>query len=132
MPDSNSSHSFDQERLQHLVKVWHESILGRDIARLNEIWDDSYLSVSPDGSLITKEQELASVVDPNLQFYSLDPRDIHIRVLGETAVAMGVTHAQGDYEDTDISGQYRFTTVFKRFGNEWRAIVSHGTQVTSQ
>ena len=75
----------------------------------------------------TKDEEIESVEDPDLQFSSLGVRDLHVRPYGDTAVVHGESVAEGAYAGEDIGGVYRFTTVFRLFGDDWRAVASHGT-----
>jgi len=118
-----------ESQLESLVHEWHACIAERDTARLRTIWHESYLSTGPDGVLITREQELASIQDPNLHFSALEVVDFQVRVFGDTAVVLGCSRAEGVYLEHDISGDYRFTTVFRRYRDGWMAVVSHGTQV---
>jgi ketosteroid isomerase-like protein len=113
--------------LADLVERWHAAILARDGDVLDSLWHDSYLSTGPDGRLISKAEEMESVADPELRFSSLAVRDLHVRPYGDTAVVHGESVAEGLYAGEDIGGVYRFTTVFRLFGDDWRAVASHGT-----
>ncbi len=125
----NATLESSEQHLKRLVEKWHRAIASRDTAALDAIWDESYLSTGPDGKLITKEQELASVAASDLTFHSLIADVLAVRVYGETAVVLGRSLARGKYQGQDVSGEYRFTTVFRHGPDGWRAVVSHGTQV---
>jgi hypothetical protein len=94
---------------------------------LDALWDDHYVSTGPDGTRVTKGEELAAVTSPDLSFRSLSADQLEVRLHGNTAIVLGRSIADGVYEGQDISGIYPFTTVFVHADHRWTAVASHAT-----
>lgn len=40
--------------------------------------------------------------------------------------------AEGGYQGQSVSGAYRFTIVFRRKADGWRAVISHGSAIDGE
>ena len=90
---------------------------------------DEYVGINPDGTVINKHQDLAAVKSGDLKIESGTRDDARVRVYGDTAVVTGKATVKGAYKGQDISGQYRFTTVYAKKSGKWQAVASQATRI---
>ena len=117
----------DEEEVLKLEKQLREAIVRADVAALERIEADEYTIVDPMGVVSTKAQDIAHYRDGHLKFESLEASGIKARVFIGGAVVTGTLTAKGKFDDTDLSGKYRFTDVFEKKKGGWQAV---STQIT--
>ena len=80
--------------------------------------DDEFIAVYPFG-INDKAGEVASLERQKLQSFKLS--DFLVRPLSDRAELVNYTASvKGSYEGTDISGDYRVTSVWKKDGASWK------------
>lgn len=95
-----------------LEKAWRDAVLRRNVAALDGLLSDDYISITADGRLQSKEETLADLRSEALQFKSIDFSDRKVRFYTKTAVVTSRADVQGKMRDKDISGSYRYTRVY--------------------
>ncbi len=82
----------DEQEVRRVEKAWLESYLSHDAETMDKIEAEEFRIVYPDGTIVTKAQELAAVKkpheprDPELK---VSTEDTTVRLYGSTAVATG-------------------------------------------
>jgi ketosteroid isomerase-like protein len=112
--------------------AWRDAILKGNIATLDALLADDYMSISAYGTLQNKEQALANVRNGQLHFTALEFSDRKVHFYGTTALVSSRAEVTGTAGDKDISGSYRYIRVYVRDAHgEWK-IVSFETSRISE
>jgi ketosteroid isomerase-like protein len=99
-----------------------EAIQSGDVKTLDKYIADDFLVVDPLGRTHTKKSYLAHFDKTNAKFDSLKETDVVVRVFGDTAVVTGLLHIKGMIKDKDVSGEYRWTRVYNKKGDDWQCV----------
>ena len=118
----------EQEILQ-VELAWNRALEQGDTAALDRIWAEEFLDTSFDGTVTTKEQDLAAVASGDLGYQSSKVRDLVIRVYGKAAVVKGHWTAVGQFQGVDVSGEFRYTDVYVKREGRWQAVASQITRI---
>src|SRR6266850_104271 len=70
----------DEQEIRRVEKAWLESYLSHDAAIMDKIEADEFRIVYPDGTIVTKAQELAAMKKPH------EPRDPELKVSTEDTI----------------------------------------------
>src|SRR5437879_11494600 len=82
----------DEQEVRRVEKAWLESYLSHDAAIMDKIEAEEFRIVYPDGTIVTKAQELAAVKKPHQprdRELKVSTEDTTVRFYGATAVATG-------------------------------------------
>ena len=104
-----SRHEIDQ-----LEDDWREAILKGNTTQMAGLLADDYLSITPSGTLQTKDQTLTNLRDGRMRLTALEISDRKVRFYGTTALVTSVADVTGTTSDGDLSGSYRYTRVYVR------------------
>lgn len=103
--------------------AWRDAILKGNIATLDALLADDYMSISAYGTLQNKEQALANVRNGQLHFTALEFSDRKVHFYGTTALVSSRAEVTGTAGDKDISGSYRYIRVYVRDAHgEWKIV----------
>lgn len=108
-------------------EAWRDAILKGNIAALDALLSDDYMSISAYGTLQNKEQALANVRDGQLHFTALEFSDRKVHFYGTTALVSSRAEVTATAGGKDISGSYRYIRVYVRDARGTWKIVSFET-----
>ena len=120
---------FDNEVLRHYSTKISSM---KDHKALEEMFADDYLSVIPDGSLLNKEQVIKGFENGEPEIRSIKETEDSLRTFGDTALHTGKLTLEGNIKQYDISGDYRFTHVFKKNGDRWELLHAQLTPIVKR
>lgn len=105
--------------------------LGGDVRALDALLSDDLLFTGPDGSIGTKEQDLAAHRSGNVRFIEHIPTELRLQRIGENvAIAALRATLTVDVGGTVVRGDYRYTRVWARADSaEWRVAGGHVSAV---
>src|SRR5689334_130425 len=111
----------DYEQLLNLNRDYVRSVQTCDVARFSEILASEFFCTNPDGSLVDRGGFLQQTARP-ITIRNLEAHDVRVRILGDVAII----HARTTYSLPDgRTGSGRYTDVWRRQGNTWRAVAAH-------
>jgi len=120
-----------EREITRIENDWPRVLKERDVEAVRRIEADDLISVPPDGSLSTKEQDLKDIGEGNMTADSWEVKDLKVTVLGaDAAVASGRAVIKGgkyktaDGKSRNVSGQYRFVDTFARRNSEWKLVAT--------
>ena len=125
----------DAEVVQAITKLeneWGTAYKTGDVATLDKIQADDFLLVDPSGKLSTKADDLRDVKSGTSKWSDVKMEDLKVRVYGKTAIASGVLTIKGTYAGKDVTGKYRFTDVFVKKKDNWKAVSGHVTALAAK
>jgi ketosteroid isomerase-like protein len=96
-----------------------------DVEELDRLLHDELLAVGPDGQLVDKFGDLAAHRSGVFTIAELQEEEVHVRVVGDTAVTFVVLRVRGKIGDEDVAGRMRYTRTWVRDGGSWRVIAAH-------
>jgi ketosteroid isomerase-like protein len=104
------------------VGNFREATNKKLVDSLESVMHPDCLIVDPNGKTFSKAEELSLVRQQSLQFtgkgegsdFSLKVQQVDVRTFGsDTAVVTGRSVVHGKFRGQDVSGNYRFTQVYK-------------------
>ena len=101
-----------RHEIDHLEEVWRDAVLKENSAAMSSLLADDYMAITPNGTLQTKDDALASLHAGRVHLTGLTISDRKVRFYGTTALVTSTTQVQGTGPDGDISGCYRYTRVY--------------------
>jgi ketosteroid isomerase-like protein len=114
----------DIEILRALNRAYIDSVQAGDVRRFDEILADDFYCSNPDGTLVDRAGFLDQTGRP-VTIRDLQAHDVLIRRFGDTAII----HARTSYRLPDgRQGAGRYTDVWVRQGDTWRAVSAHVTR----
>ena len=119
----------DGPRLRNLERELNRAIAQRDAKRVDEMLSDDWMLITGTGRMKTKQDVLAEITLPDLEFQDNDTRDVMVRVWGDTAVLTGTLHQRyrlrGQQQDVTL----RYTDTWTRAGDSWRQVSGHASRL---
>jgi len=105
------------------------SILKSDTAALEKLWADNYVFIAQDGTVSTKAQRIEGMKSGQSKIESLayDEMSVRSNPEGTGAILIGRVTVKGTNMGKPVDGQMRFTQVWGKTKDGWRAV--HG-QIT--
>ena len=100
-----------------------------DAAWLAEHLDPEFTLTDSRGAVTTRADEVASFGPGKVSYEVFRNRDSKVRFYGDTAVVNGVTVAKGKADATPFAGEFQFTDVYVRRGQEWIIVASHASRL---
>lgn len=111
----------DYETLVNLNTDYVRSVQACDVMRFSEILAADFCCTNPDGSLVDRGAFLQQTARP-ITIRDLEAHDVTVRILGDVAII----HARTTYSLPDgRKGSGRYTDVWRRQGDTWRAVAAH-------
>ncbi len=117
------------EAVLALEDEWVEAEANRDEATLRRVLDDDFTFNSNNGETSGKEAMIASVLEGSITGQSITERTVSVSA--RTAMVFGTTVIRYDTPDGEASTlPLRYTAVYTRRDNQWRAIALQMTERT--
>jgi hypothetical protein len=97
---------------------------------LREIYADDYTLIAPVGATIrSKADQIDELTGGRLKYGRIDVSERTVRIYGDTAIVVQREKIEIWQDGKQMGGDVRFTRTYKRLGNQWRVIATHGTTV---
>jgi ketosteroid isomerase-like protein len=99
-----------------------KAMVDEDIETLERFLADDLTYSHTTGWTETKSEFLSTVGSRKIDYVSMVPREVEVRVYGDVAVLTGVSRMQGAVGDREVSLTIRFLDVSRRVGNSWQLV----------
>ena len=124
---SEAKDNSEQAVLQ-AIQTWLDADEHQDRATLDKLIADDFVGTAPRGRLVTKRD-----VSPEASGghgLSIRAQDIKVRILGDTAIAVGrgLPKTQGQ----ETRPELRFTVVFAKRADRWQLVAAHLSPVMTE
>jgi ketosteroid isomerase-like protein len=124
MQAGTSANDADIDILQGLNGAYIRSVQTSNVRWFEQNLADDFLNSNPDGSLVDRAGFLKQIAQP-ATISNFEARDVHIRIIGDTAVI----HGQTMYTKADgRAAAGRYTDVWARRQGRWVCIAAHVTR----
>jgi ketosteroid isomerase-like protein len=122
----DSGNASVEQTLKQLEHEWGQAVDKKEIAALDKILADDWISLSPEGA-VTKAQTLADVKSGDLKVEPVSTVEMKVRDFGAVAVVTGSEDDKSSYKGKDTSGRYTWMDVFVKRNGRWQAVASQNT-----
>lgn len=127
-PDANAG---VEQELRALMQTEYTAGMRNDVATINRIWADEYVSTGPKGQTTTKTQMLNYYKTAPLSDVKVGPmalNEVQVHVYGEVAVMTG--RATGTLQNGKPAGaSLRFTRVHVKRQGQWVVVANHLSRI---
>jgi hypothetical protein len=114
----------------NLEKEIDHAIVTRDTRFLADILTEDYQHINFRGDVTDKKTELEFFSSPDFAIKGASIESCNVRLYREVAIATGLNKwDDAIYRRADISGVYRYTTVYVLEHNRWRVAVGHASRI---
>jgi ketosteroid isomerase-like protein len=120
----------DERELTQLVKDLNEAVVKADVALLERVLHDDYVHHRPRGTVENRAQYLENRKARRVDFESLVPDEIKVRVYGDTAIVTGRSTAKGKDQYGKMDEQRRWTRVLVRRDGRWQFVHFQATPIS--
>jgi len=127
--EAPAAESGEVETLKRLGQQMGDAMVARDIATLDRIFADDWVSVGSSGKVVTKEtvlQAFKSGTD-TLESFVLGPMDV--LVLGNMAAVRGSVTETRRRDGKDVSGELLYMDLLEKRAGTWVVIRSTGVRL---
>jgi ketosteroid isomerase-like protein len=118
-----------EQELINLENEWAGAWVKSDVAFFDRIMADDYTWTAPEGSVMTKADDLALLNSGDSVITSWVLTDIKVRVYGDAAVVTVRDTVKETYKGKDVSGQYQRTDTFIKRDGRWQCVASHSSWI---
>ena len=112
------------KQITDIEAKWTAASTKHDAATIASFVTDDWTGIGPSGKTETKAALLARTKDTAYVTKTASNHDVHVRVIGNVAVAQGATTEVSTDHGKDSSGTYVWTDVFQNHGGKWVAVAS--------
>ena len=99
-----------------------KAMIDADIDALESYLADDLTYSHTTGWTETKSEFLSTVESETIDYVSVTPRDVEVRIYGDIAVITGLSRMQGAVNDRPVSFTIRFLDVSRRVGDSWQLV----------
>lgn len=120
----------DQVRILALETAWNRAEEQKDAKALDSLLASTMLYIDYDGSLMNKEQFLASVKAPSLSPEQIVNESMAAEMYGTTAIVTGVYREKGKAGGKAYLRRGRFIDTWINQNGTWRCVASQSTLIS--
>jgi ketosteroid isomerase-like protein len=109
------------------LENWLDALKRGDMAALNRIIADDFMIIGAEGTVRSKDEDLAPIKSGALKFESLTTEGVRVFVYGDTAVVTGIGIYKGNFKGRAVNIRERFFDVYQRRKGQWKVVASRST-----
>ena len=127
---TNSRISGDEGTILVLENAWNKAEMNKDAQALDELLAGSLVYVDYDGSLMNKDQFVASVKNSTVQSLQLVNDHVQVQMYGDSAVVNGEYHEKGVEKGRNYARNGRFVDTWVKVSGTWQCVASQSTLIS--
>jgi len=127
-PAQTKSGSVEQELIK-LESDWNEAMVKRDVAFLDRILADNWMSGQSDGTYMTKAQFIANVKSGDVLVSSAVFDDFKVRVYGDAAVFFCHYIEKSKTKGIDSGSHSQWTDTWVKIAGRWQCVAGNGSKI---
>ena len=114
-------------QIEQLERDRQQAFMRGDVAALDAATAEDYTTINFAGKISDKPQMMQSLRAAKIKVLSVTLDDLKARIYGDTAVLTGVYNDHSIADGVAREVHVRFTRVFVRDGDRWRAVAYQQT-----
>ncbi len=103
-----------KHQVEQLEQAWRSAELNGDVDAMGKLLSDDFVGINMSGQVVTKMQLLDRMRRRRTVLTRLDLDDVHVKLLGQTAIVTSRAEVEGTNEGAPVHGNYRYTRVYTR------------------
>lgn len=119
-------------RIQALELAWNHALEGKDTKALDMLLGNNMVSVDIDGSVLNKNEFLASIKAPDYQPSQAVIEQSSVQMYGNAAVVVGVFRVKGMEKGKPYVHRERFVDTWIKTNGTWQCVATTGTLITAK
>ena len=129
MQQQSAAIQSDSAAIAKLMNDWNNAFLTNDVKTLDRIIANDYIVTNVDGSVNTKEQELAPFRTASLKFDTASLDEFTVTLYGTMAIVRGIGTWTVSRNNKSFTSHERFTDVWLKRNGRWQAVSSHSSML---
>ena len=122
-------HEYHQE-IDQLEEIWRDAVLNGNASSMDALLAADYMEITPNGTLQSREQDLANLRSGVIHITTLDVFDRKVRFYGKTALVTCRAEVIGRTAAGDVSGSYRHSRVYVRDAQgKWKIVSFEASRI---
>jgi ketosteroid isomerase-like protein len=117
----------DRAALQKAEDIYTAGVLHKDVKLLDSVWADTFVDTDEQGSITTKQEQLAKVAASKTQIKSLDVDQERVDWYGDTAVVTERFKLVYLLDGKEHAETGRATDVWVKQNGEWKCVAAHAS-----
>ena len=93
---------------------------------------EDYTLTNSRSTITTRANDIEEAKKGDPKYEIFENHDMKVRVHGDTAVVLGITHAKGVSSGKPFDAKFQFTDTFVKDGGQWRLFAGHVTRVPEE
>ena len=114
----------DESQIIAFENLWNQMQIAHDASAMEQMLDPDFVLTDYDGSVLTKDQFLASIRDKFNQLTVEVSQDMKLHRHGDTVIVTGATHEKGTLKGKPYEHHGRFTDTWIKHDYRWLCIAS--------
>ena len=120
----------DQQALIELERGWNDAFYRKDVAFIENLLADEFITTYDDGNRGDKARELELAAEFNQQVVSATQEDFTVRVYRDAAVVWFTLRVVGIRQGERAEIALRYTDVWIQRDGRWQCVSSQSTRVS--
>lgn len=119
----------DQDFAQviHTDKQLNRFITEHKVGAAAELYSDDFVLTTSSGAVKKKSDILKEIGLTDLQFEINETTDVHVRLVGNTAVLTGTLRQKGVYKEKSFDNKLLVTDTWVLVEGRWKLLAGHAT-----
>lgn len=105
------------------------AVRSGDVQALDLLLDDRVIYTGPDGSVMTKEEDLGAHRSRTLAVEVFDQQDLDVVVVGSTGITRVLAELEGTAGGHPFKARLRYTRTWVHVDGTWRVLAAHASVV---
>jgi ketosteroid isomerase-like protein len=115
-----------------MKRQYDEALLRGDSAWFERAFAEDYLLILGDASTVTKAQIVKGLASKEVTWQAANGRDMQVRLYGDIAIVTGRFSGKLREKGKSISTDERFTSVWIKNGDRWKAVSEHVSEMPAR
>jgi len=128
-PPKASQDPADIAAIKQISQDMGDAMVSVDIAKLNEIYADDFVTVGRSGKVTTKADLLTDFKSFHDKLESFEIGPIDVQVFGNVAVANGTVSERRIRDGKSADGEFLWMDLLEKRAGKWQVVRSAGTKI---
>ncbi|AQX06815.1 DUF4440 domain-containing protein [Elizabethkingia meningoseptica] len=120
-----------EQRVLEYEHMLYRAMKESDVETLDRLLHCDLLFIIPDGTVITKAQDLKNYKDKVMQIEELIPEVESLNIIEDTAIITITMQLKGKFMGNAFEAKFRYIRFWKNIENELKVIGGSGTLLTT-
>jgi ketosteroid isomerase-like protein len=103
-----------KHQVEQMEQAWRSAELNGNVDAMGKLLSDDFVGINMSGQVVTKMQLLDRMRRRRTVLTKLDLDDVHVKLIGQTAIVTSLANVEGTNEGVAMHGNYRYTRVYTR------------------